>query len=277
MRAMREHSRARDTTKAVGVAVASYAHVETGLSFPSNEELEGWGWADRTIQRALRRLEDLGELERVPEMENRFRPRVYRLPLAAQTSLLDAAGPKGDMALSPVTVTGDMHVSGDGLTRAREGTLEPQNPNPPLSPPDGGAAQTSSLAVIESPSFAALLSERAAAGPRRRRRRRRRETTPELPPASGRCPLADDADGAASERLISEWEGIAQRLRDALGEEIADIWFGTAHLHLGEDGRLELALAAERGACLSGRYRRILETLVGYMPAVVVCEQGPSS
>jgi hypothetical protein len=262
MRAMREHSRARDTTKAVGVAVASYVSIETGLAWPSNEQLMAWGWADRTIQRSLRQLEALGELQRVPEMEDPRRPRVYRLPLAFQTSLLDTSGERGDMVVSPVTVTPDLHVSPDGLTRVREGTLEPQTSgtSSPQSPPDGGAVSGLPSGLIEGPTPRAALSERDAGARRRRSRRRRGRREPSsVALASGPCPLRALPDDEVS-RLQQRWDPLREALAATLGEDTVAIWFSQAHIHSAGD-RLEIGLSPSKVRWTQGRYRITLSRL----------------
>lgn len=266
MRAMLEHSQTQGMNRTVAMAVAFYANVDTGLSYPSNELLEReWGLSERSVQRALRRLEELGELRRQPQLESVARRRVY-LVGSGQMSILDAAEEVG--AKPGRQASWRAPDCQTPATHARvEGTVEPLTAPPPTPPTaSGGHPLLSDTSRPDStPASRTALQEVAA---RRRRPRRRASSVP----ASEPCPSDSAANGMA-QRLAAEWEPVLARLREQLGPDLFDVWFGETHPHALDDGVLVVGASAAQASWNQGRYGRIVGEAAGQPVRFVACER----
>lgn len=268
MKAMRDHSRAQGTTRAVGVAVASYMNRETGLSFPGNKDLQAWGWSESTIRPALRELEKLGELVRVPEMEDVQRPRIYHLPLATQISMLDGTEEGGPATgVAPANIAPVIGAAPAALTRVREGTLEPTSLTSYPPTPQGEIPGTSPSGLVTGPEPRAALAERAAGA--RRRQRRRGRGNPSSVVASVPCPLL----GLTADRvawLIDEWEELKEPISARLGESVYEIWIAPGHLHETE-ARFVVGYPVATVGWAQERYGPLLSKLAGKPVVFVPC------
>lgn len=147
------------TTKAVAVALADHAWQDGTKAFPSIKLLsEKCEVSPRTVQRALRRLEDMGVLQVVrtggsgprDTREWRFDLHLLRTVAATESKQLihndkgDTVSPLEDeLRVTPVTPKGDTgDAKGDtGVTRTFTNRQEPRIaplPPSPASPPQSG-------------------------------------------------------------------------------------------------------------------------------------------
>jgi hypothetical protein len=264
MAATNEHlacSKTTGLTRAIGAAVAFCANPDTGLAWPSNEMLvENWGFPLRTIQTALRSLEDLGEIVPQPQLQTRKRKRVY-LVTWGQTSLLDSADFVGANPSAPMLGANPSAMAAHACAGS-EPQLNRQEPIPP-TPKNGGAATfppPSSTNPRQTP-------RPSAAAARRSRRRRSRSGVISLPPAEP-CPL----DSAASDPAVEKkWAEIARSLRGVIGDAMWEIWLARAHAHQLDDTVLVLGIDAARCSMASHNYRRIIARTAGVEVAFVPC------
>lgn len=269
------HSRTGGRGRQALLAMAYYVRTGERLAFPSNDRVTGeLGLPERTLQLGLRDCEELGELQRQPQLEDYQRRRVYALDptFRRQVSLPGL----GEVGAEPGAGRHAPAYAPAPHARGGKEPVEPEN-NKVVTPPtpQGGSAETSSSGEITGPTPRAPLAQRAAARRDRRRRRRQELDAPVLPPASGSCPLGHCA-GALSEatdQATREWENVERQLRERLGDGY-EVWFAGAHAHLGEDGVLELAFTdPTKGNWVDGRYRPTIERLSGRAVRVVACDR----
>jgi hypothetical protein len=266
MRAMIDRSRARGSVKAVGVAVAFYPPPGTNLSYPSNETLVAdWGFSERTVQRGLRALEALGELQRQPRFESSQRPRVYLIEpgFRRQMSMLEL-GRQSDVdarltpVMTPVTSRGRVEGRDEGLTA-------------PPTPHGGELVGTSSLVPMMDPT--PRVSDRSSGAAARRRRRRRRRDDDGASFASGvDCPLNDLTDGVAKDRLGQVWADLRSRLREQVSSDLVDIWLAGSHLHRVEAAAIELAVKPDVFAWVLRRWAPLVEQATGLSVQLIPCK-----
>lgn len=264
MQAMLDHSRAEGLARTVGLVIALRAEPDTNLAWPSNEDLMRWGFSERTIQNALRKLEQLGELVRRTELQSVQRRRVYLVRPPAQMSLLDSA----TVPRAPVVQVAPGAVQ-LAPTRARgRNDRKERNDNTPPTPPRGGLLEELHPSLEGSPRVTPG-SERAAA----RRRRRRRERAHLAVLASGDCPLNRLAASAATdlELLTAGWQQVASQFREQFQTvERADAWLAGAHPH--QIGHvLELGVSPDTIAWLRDRYGRALQQAARMPVRLVAC------
>jgi hypothetical protein len=267
MRAVIEQSNAKDMAKAVAIAIASYPAPGTNIAFPSNQTLMcEWGFSERTVQRALRKLEALGELQRQVHLESGRRPRVYLIAPGFRRQLELDHGRQSECdarqtgAMTPVTSCAPAYEGVEGL---RE--------QPPRNPPaDAGGWAHEQTSVVEPITVAALPERRRETQARRARRRRRMIGAAPLAPDP--CPLAQ-TDGAELAALKALWDPLAQALRSHLGESMAEIWFigAGAHLHPATGAALELGVPASTATWVSKRFGSHLERAAGRPVTCVPC------
>lgn len=251
--------------------MASYANIETGLSFASDRELLRWGFSKSAIYNGLRRLETLGELVRQAALESVENPRIYLIcPHGCeQLELLEKKRPNATVRLP---LDGPLDVQkGVQATRVREGNpIEPKNqgtradarggPQPPIfsSPTTSAAGQ----------------SERAA---RKSRSRRQRSRDSRSSASEQTCPLTEMTDAEAA-RLLEETGVLERALLERYGEQSQQwrFWEGVrngAHLHAIEDDRLVLAFPNKYATdSVLVRFRRPLEAVAGRPVPVLTCE-----
>lgn len=256
MRQIQTESRAHGLDRAIAMAIAYYANPTTGISYPSNKVLMSeWGFSERTLQTALRTLEDLGDLRRQPTLETHRRRRVY-LVGSGQLPIFDEWGQN---AVRPQSRARTTAVRPQPPARV-EGTEEPLTapPNPPAS--GGERTRTPHRSSEHSPGQPRVAGVERAAGARRRHRRRRPDEQGSVV-ASEPCPLHQQTASAADPTIAEEvWLALEERLRHRLGERW-EVWGAGAHPHRLHGDTLVIALAAPRVPYVTQRFGGVLAEL----------------
>lgn len=258
MQEMLDHSQATGPDLTVGIAVAFYARQDSSLSWPLNQELMRWGLSERRVQMGLRRLEELGELQRQPHEESTRRRRVYRVDptFRHQLSLLDGSSVRG--------APGAGAQQGAPYARAWKEPEEPEN-RTPLTPLEGGDAPAfTSPAVLST----AERPVQGAGGARRRRRARRAAMRSDF--ASEPCPLQDP--GVEMDGLSSVWAALEERLRAQLGYTF-DVWLQGAHVHRLDGDVLVVAVHPLKVQWARDRLGRSIALVSEQPVSLVGCEQ----
>lgn len=256
MQEMIAHCTAKGLDKAVGNAVAFYASPETGLAFPSNETLmKDWGFSERRIQIALRRLEAGGALRRQPQLETFDRRRVY-LVADRQLSLLgEETGAPG----APVSTRAPAR-----LARAGSDVVEPKEPKDPPNPPASGGEPLPACSP-------GVVAAQGAAVARGRRRRRRAAFRDAHSTASEPCPL-QDAFGNVDGALTEAWGVLLPRISEVLGEQNVAVWLHRAHPHRFEGDTLVVGLVPESAGWARDRFGRAIALAADRPVTLVGCE-----
>ena len=206
-----------------------------------------WGLEERTFQRGLRELEDLGEIRRRQDLEQEMgHQRVYELVPGASLQLalpLETSRPV--KAVTP----SDGRQTPRPLARARhERTVGTEEPLPP-SPPEG-VAHT-------------LVVPGVRKATRRRRGRRGGDTgaTGGYEWITEPCPL-QAPDRPVLEAAQGIWDEISQLIKATVGELTYDVWFrDDVHVHSHQDGLLVVAFQPECLSWIEGRYSQLLERI----------------
>ena len=253
-----EHSRAAGTPFIVGKELAIWAR-DGHLSSPSNAQLaSACRLSLRQVQRAIRALEQAGEIERQAGRARAFlicpdRPRqqllfdvVGDVTTAAEPELELAAGGDmspcerrsgGDTAMTP---RGDTHAGAwsedfDGLTSKA----------PPQPPQQVGGAR------IDPGAGGLVLTAPRSVAPKLSHRRRRRREVPTY--ASEPC----------RDRTAAAW---LSAVRERLGDPTFEIWLADAHLH----GAV-LAVEPDKVGWVADRFGRLLAAAAGSDVQLVGC------
>lgn len=271
MAAVNEHlkcSKAEGIARAVGAAVAFYAHRDTGIAYPSDETLkENWGFAESTVRTSLRALEELGEIVRRPDLQTRKRKRVYVVTWGQAMLFEDAPELPSealDGYLPSQTLDGSaLRAHGNGTQKGTERNLTPP-------PPNGGASTLTAPSPITS-TLNGHRAERAAPSKSRRRADRRAASRASAP---GRCPLSM-LDPERLAVLAEETAAIVAALKSRWGEDTKSgrAWrlrSRAAHLHDLEP--LMLAFPQVDYSWAKDQFPAALQDVCGRPVRIVSCE-----
>lgn len=276
VRSWEKHSRTEGTAFVVGKQLAFYAEQRTDLAWPSNKALaQSCRLSERQVQRALRELELTGEIVEQARSHGRRRVYIVTPQLPSQAPLFH---PEGDTHVTQeggfvTQALGDIQgLEGDTHAHAGRNPKNQKQNHTPLGPPGGGALAAPDLLRELHPAGqtprVSVCVERVA--PARRRRSRRLASEPVV--ASGRCPLHELTDSAASDRVALEehWHLLASRLRERIGESTFEVWFADAHLHRLDSG-LTLAIDPHRLGWVPDRFGAVIAAAAGVDVEMVAC------
>lgn len=260
LRAIRRHlpterrTGARDALLALAEAASQRrdAHHEDGDTLAELSALSGL--SDRRLRDYLRDLEAIGliAIETRHDLAGRDLPKVYSLldapPRKATGGGSDAASDRGDEPTDGAT-----DGASDPTCAPNVGNQEEEEEDPP-SPPSqatGGPSPQGHLAVIGK----ARLNPRArGVSPR------------QLAAAAHRQQLTDSAEAAVADVLPpcpeaqESWADICRQMRDAVGENVFEIWLAPLELVGTRYGRLVLTAPASHRAWIAARFKRVLAT-----------------
>ena len=258
------HSQTSGRARAALMAVAYYVDRDEVLAYASNETLVvEQGISERVLQAGLRECEELGELQRQPQMEDYQRRRVYVIDptfrrQAALPGLAELGAQLGAGRRAPARAPAPSRVG------VREEQKEQENT--PLSPPGGGAGRFASPSPFTPATPTDRNSVRADRRSRRSRSRRGRTSASDVPPAQP-CPLA----GAPPDDLVEQWRSLDERIAATLGPSW-EIIARAAHPHRIEPDIIEVGLNPQIVAWTSQRWGRATNAIVGRPVVYVPCE-----